>query len=74
MYTIFATLCQNEANFSSLKLSIFVVIDDRMTVSADSRKANIDDMKYEILFTTYSFKRNKYIGLPILWVLLYMYM
>ena len=45
MHTIFATLCQTVVNSPSLKLSIFAFIDDRMTIGADSRRANVGDMK-----------------------------
>ena len=45
MHTIFATLCQIGAHSPSLKLFVSAIIDDALTVSAVSRRANIGVME-----------------------------
>ena len=45
MLTFFSALCQKWANSPSLKLFVFVIIDDAETVGADLQRANILDMK-----------------------------
>jgi hypothetical protein len=45
MLTFFAALQQKLVNSPSLKLSASAMIDDAETVSADSQRANVGDIK-----------------------------
>ena len=45
MLTFFAALCKKLVNPPSLKLFIYMIIDDVETVGADLQRANIRDMK-----------------------------
>ena len=45
MLTFFAALCDKWADFSSLKLPVSAIINDRVIVSADSRRTNYGNMK-----------------------------
>jgi hypothetical protein len=43
--TFFAALCHKYVNCSSLKLAFSAIIDDKETISADSCRAIVGDMK-----------------------------
>ena len=45
MLTFFAALRHKWENSPSLKLSISVIIDDTETISVDSQRANVGNMK-----------------------------
>ena len=45
MLTFFAALCHKYANCSSLNLAFSAIIDDKETISADSCRAIVGDMK-----------------------------
>ncbi len=45
MLTFFAAFRQEMVNFPSLKQFVPAIIDDEETISADSQKAKIGDMK-----------------------------
>ena len=45
MLTFFAALCHKYVNCSSLKLAFSAIIDDKETISADSCRAIVGDMK-----------------------------
>ena len=45
MLTFFAALCHKYANCSSLKLAFSAIIDDKETISADSCRDIVGDMK-----------------------------